>query len=154
MRIGFDLDGVVQEIDLGLIRVMDHNKSEEERRDICNFYYISRRQQLNPLDFCHENDELFFITGRPKDQLELTTRWKNKYYPMAKLVLLNKDNKDAYCIGLSIEEWLKKQAMIKARAIIENKIDVYFEDTPGIVLELRKICPHTKIIQYGGRILG
>lgn len=142
------------DIDLGIIRMLDFIKNKTEQDDARCFYYYSRRFQFNPLDMCHEDDYLIFITGRPESQHDLTVRWRDKYFPNAGLVFVNHGSKDSYAQGIPIVDWIKQQALIKADAINKANLDVYFEDTPTIVKELRKLCPNTKIIQYGGRIIG
>ena len=54
--------------------------------------------------------------------------------------------------GEQTEGWDEIQAQRKAKAINDNKIEVFFEDAPQVVIHLRELCLGTKIIQYGGRI--
>lgn len=148
MKVGFDIDGVILDIDLGLIRMIDHMDSEEARKEVSKFYYALRRRQLNPIDFLHDDDELYFITSRSEEYQEVTERWAKKYFPQAKLIVLGhaEPTKES-----KLDSWFVRAAKKKAKAINENKIDVYFEDTGPVVKILRELCTNTKIIQYGGR---
>lgn len=149
MRIAFDIDGVILDIDLGLIRTIDFIEDEKKRAEASLFYYTLRKPQINPCDYIHEDDELYIITGRDEKYRDITERWVKKYYPMAKLIILGHEEPNP---DTNLEKWFIKQARKKAEALIENKIDVYFEDTPPVIREMRKILPQTiKVIQYGGR---
>jgi hypothetical protein len=112
------------------------------------FYCRGRSNNIDPLDFLADDDELYFITGRSEKARMITERWQKKYYPTAKLIITNNliPGND-----ITITDWYVKQAHLKARAILDNKIDVYFEDTPEVVKLLREICQHTKVIKYGKR---
>ena len=101
--------------------------------------------QLNPLDFVDETDELYFITGRNDCLTEITQKWVKKYFPMAKLFILDIGAKE-------IHNFSELQANLKQKIINENQIDVYFEDNPTVFSLLRKLCPNTKIIHYGSRL--
>jgi hypothetical protein len=148
MNLGFDIDGVILAIDLFALRFIDNMKDNALRSELSRFYYYERPFQLNPLDFISDDDKLFLITGRNKLYQDITERWAKKYYPSATLVVLDHEEPKAETI---IEDWFVKQARVKSKALKKYKIDVYFEDTPQVVRELRKLCPETKIIQYGGR---
>jgi hypothetical protein len=126
-------------------------KDNALRLELSRFYYYKRPSQLNPLDYLSREDKLFLITGRNKLYQDITERWAKKYYPSATLVVLDHEEPKAETV---IEDWFVKQAKVKSRALQKYDIDVYFEDTPQVVKELRKLCPRTKIIQYGGRLEG
>lgn len=149
MRIAFDIDGVVLEMNLSMLRAADLEGDKKIKGEINKYYYLFRKIQLNPIDFLADDDELFLITGRSRRYLEATLNWKNRYFPKATLILLGQEEPGKETI---IEDWFITQARKKAAALIQNKIDVYFEDTPEVVKELRKLCPNISIIQYGGRI--
>ena len=148
MRIAFDIDGVVLDMNLALLRAADLMGDKKTRDETNKYYYLSRKLQLNPLDFLAEEDELYLITGRNRRYLEITMNWKNKYFPKAKLILLDHVEPGNETI---IEDWFIKQARLKASVLRQENIAVYFEDTPEVVRELRKLVPNCLIIQYGGR---
>ena len=148
MKVGFDIDGVILKIDLGLIRAIDMIDDVDKRNEVSKYYYGQRERQLNPLDYMYEDDELFIITGRAPCYKEETKKWVKKYFPMAKLIILGEEEDFANCV---LDNWFEKQSIMKAGAIKKYYIEVYFEDTPDIVRRLRELCPKCKIIQYGGR---
>lgn len=148
MKIGFDIDGVILEMDVAMLRAADLNEDKRIKDELNKYYYLTRKIQLNPIDFLAEGDELYLITGRDRRYLDLTMKWKNKYFPNAKLILLGHVEPGNETI---IEDWFIKQARLKASVLLQEEIDVYFEDTPEVVRELRKLCPEVVIIQYGGR---
>lgn len=141
-------DGVCVEIDLGIIRLIDH-MNKEDRDDLKKFYYIKRANLLNPLDFLiDDKDTLFFITGRELAFKDVTLAWASKYYPDSHLIFVETGHLE---IGQSFEEWNEIQAQRKAKAINENNIEVYFDDNVALILRLRELCPNCKCILYGGR---
>jgi len=149
MRIGFDLDGVLCKIDVGLLRVID-NMQPEANKSAEEWYYRERKPELNPLLFMSKDDEMIIITSRPKRLEYITIPWVKRYFPNTKLIQTDHETYK----GSSKEElknWLKEMANTKAIPINKEKIDVYFEDSPSTVQQLRKLCPNTKIIHYGGR---
>lgn len=130
---------------------LDYIQPGEDKTRTSLFYYLIRNRQLNPVDFLHDDDELFIITGRDEKYADITKHWAEKYFPMAKLIILGQDEPE---LDTDINDWLTKQAKIKSRALKKYKIDVYFEDTPEIVKRLRELCSDIAIIQYGGRMSG
>ncbi len=158
MRIAFDLDGVVLQQDMYSLKAIDACKNERKRSELMRYYYARRSIQLNPIDFLADDDELFFITGRSVLVEELTKKWAKKYFPMAtviitRTILPSKDNElmTKNYVNDGKKEWSLIQAERKAKALNDNNIDVFFEDAPDVVKNLRQLCKNTKIIQYGGR---
>ena len=150
MRIAFDIDGVIAEQDACILRAFDLFEMPDSIRDIVNeYYYLERRILLNPLLFLTPNDELFFITGRNEKYTDITKRWINQFFPKSTLIMCN--HKEPTNI-VDLDEWFVKQAKLKAKYINELHIEVYFDDCEEVVMELRKLCPNTKIIKYGGRL--
>lgn len=150
MNIAFDLDGVVLDQDLCALRSINLMQDRKQAQELFVYYCLYRQIQLNPMDYISEGDKLFFITGREELVRDITERWQKKYFPQATLIMTDctyneKEQNE------KIEVWYVTQAKKKAKPILDNKIDVFFEDTPQVVVELRKLCPNTKIIQYGGR---
>ena len=151
MNIAFDIDGVILEIDLFALRFIDSLSDSKLRSELSKYYYKSRRFLLNPIDFINKDDILFIVTGRNNLYKNITEAWHKKYLPEAILVCLDHEEPKVETI---LEDWFIKQAIVKSKALKKYKIDVYFEDTPEVVRELRKLCPDTKIVQYGGRQYG
>ena len=148
MNVAFYIDGVILQIDLFALRFIDSMSDKKLRTELSRYYYISRPFQLNPIDFVGTEDKLFIITGRNDLYKDITEAWHKKYFPGAILVCLDHEEPKE---ETDLEEWFVKQARLKAKALEKYKIDVYFEDTPEVVKELRKLCPQVKIVQYGSR---
>jgi len=154
MRIGFDLDGVLAKTDIPLFRVADMSLDKEKRRDVYNWKFKLSETLLNPIDLIlFEEDEYYIITSRDSVSREITERWVKMYCPHCKeLIMLDSGLPDKNASVEEVMAWVERMADDKAKVINERKIEVYFEDSPTIVRKLRKLCPNTKIIQYGGRI--
>jgi len=150
MRIGFDLDGVLCKIDVGLLRVIDNMQNEEAKKSAEEWYYRERKPELDAKMFLSENDKMFILTSRPDRLAYITIPWVKRYYPNVSLTItshetLKGNSKD------EVKDWLKEMARKKAEIINQMGLDIYFEDSPTTVHWLRKFCPNTKIIHYGGR---
>jgi len=147
VRIGFDLDGVIRPANLALLRAIDKTCVET------HWYYESLQPQLHPAFFLAEDkDECYIISIQraTSDEANLTKRWCKKFFPQYRLIILEDEHTDKDWKNPSevYRRWNEK----KAESINALNLDVYFEDNPGVVVELRKKCPNTKIIQYGGRL--
>jgi len=150
MKIGFDLDGVLCEIDMVALNLMD-KLPVNGRVDIESYYYDTVKPLLNPEDFLNDGDIYYVITGR-HDQLTATTfRWLNKYCP---------NYSDYFIVGgkpwylrdeTDHKTFHKSGAEMKADLINTLELDIYIDDSPKVVEILRRLCPNTKVIQYGGR---
>ena len=143
MKIGFDIDGVIVPLSEIEIRVV-HEFPNLER-----IYYDTRKIQLIPQDYLCNDDEAYIITGRRAALIPQTKAWHEKYFPNIPLIILSVE---PYTSDEGIDDWMQRSAVEKSKKINELGLDIYFEDMPMTVRALRKLCPNTKIIQYGGRI--
>jgi hypothetical protein len=148
MRIGFDLDGVIADLDSTRFRLLryvdfpDNTIKNEFKESI--FGGLQLRVNWNPEELIAKGDEYHIITARhsPMDT-QVTFEWCKKYCPNAKSVNI---------VGYQGDDW-EIASEAKAAKIKELKIEVFFEDNPRIAKRLRKLCPETKIIQVGGRFI-
>jgi len=146
MRIGFDLDGVLVEQDVCLLQVM---RCLEEHKNLAwarEWYYRGRKLLLDPKLFMGKHDEGYIITCRVEELRKLTEYWCEKYVPQLKLIYLPSRIKTG---SQTFRAWCLELATLKSQVINKLKLDVYFEDIPNVVFHLRKLCPNTKIIQFG-----
>jgi len=151
LKIGFDLDGVIADIDILSLRIIDFQKDFKVRKELEKWYYSTRKVNLNPNFFCNSNDEIYIITSRFRELKDITKKWLDKNGIQYKKLLFA--HLSAPYKTMSLEKWYKKQAELKANILNTEKIEVYFEDAPGVVKYLRKLCPNIKIIQYGDRLV-
>ena len=149
VKIGFDLDGVVVQQVVGLLRIYDLMEDRDKAVDLSRYYYMDPKIQLNPLLFTLEEDELYFITGRNEMYKDLTEKFVKRFFPQGKLIMVNHSIPNMLT---EMKTWYQRQAMLKANIINSIGLDVYIDDSPLVVRELRKLCPNTKILCYGGRI--
>jgi len=149
MKIGFDLDSVLCTGNVTLLRVMDMF-TEEERENVEPFYYESQKPLLNPELFVGEDDEYIIITGRSLRFKEVTEKWIKKFCPNYKKLYMGNLDPAYGMTREGVNNWGCKQAKIKAKIINNEKLDIYIEDNGEVVKHLRKLCPNTKIIHYGG----
>jgi len=143
MRIGFDLDGVLltqSEIEIVLTR---------ENDQFAEYYYKTREPQLDPYMFTSDLDDVVIITCRAEKWREITARQCARFFPAIPFYHLSVPT---WTDSTKWTDWFKSVASKKAAKIKDLELDVYFEDMPETVLELRKLCKETKIIQYGGRL--
>lgn len=69
MVIGFDLDGVIAQMDLALLKSIEYDPALTE------IYYRTRSILLNPYDFLGPDDIGFILTHRRLQWKEVTERW-------------------------------------------------------------------------------
>jgi hypothetical protein len=152
MKIGFDIDGVLADINVATLRIMD-NLKKEAKNSAEQWYYRERKPLLDPRMMLGKDDEMVFITGRPERVRKITEDWVKFYYPQATLHFASP--KMGTIKGNTPEEiakWCASKLLTKATKINELGIDVFFEDDSEGLCELRDACPNCKIIKYGGRI--
>jgi len=143
LRIGFDLDGVLCDVDKALLAWIGRIKDEKTRKIVEMWYYRNRKPLLNPRLFLHEDDEGVIITGRPERVKEITEKWCKKFYPEFELhVLCLKDWRN-----MKLQSWYEYVAKEKVKKIRELGINVYFEDNTEVVKFMRK--QGVIVIQYG-----
>ena len=150
MKIGFDIDGVLADINITALRMIDF-MPKKHRKEVEFWYYAEVKPQLNPELFVGENDEYIVITGRDEDKKEVTERWVKKFCPRyKKLYMTNaKVQELANAVGEEVVQWSINQGNKKAEIINKEKLDIFFDDNEDCVNRLRELCPNTKIIKYG-----
>lgn len=136
MIIGFDLDGVLCDINVTQLILIQNLPSAEVS------YYKERRPLLNPAQFLTNGDRYIIVTARRKDLGILTKRWIRRYLPNAKL----------FSIETGFTKNVKKIAEKKLKILKRENAEVYFDDNPEIIKELRQMDNNIKFIQYGGRL--
>jgi uncharacterized HAD superfamily protein len=150
MKIAFDMDGVLCDIDIPALNLINNFYDGEKKLVEDIKYYMSRRPLLNPEDMLHEGDEYIVITARYDGLEEVTTRWLKKYCP---------NYKELYIVGSmnsgfrsDYEGWKLKSVKEKIKIMEEYGTDVYFDDNPSLVGLYRELTD-IPVIQYGGRFL-
>lgn len=114
------------------------------------WYYLEQKPLLDPQMILGENDEFIVITGRSKDKKEITEKWLNKFCPKYKKLFVCGLGPAYGLTTKQVNNWSETQAKLKAKIINEEKLDVFLDDNGKVVNYLRKHCPNTKIIHYGG----
>jgi len=143
IRIGFDLDGVICDISVTTLRMIDQ-VDEEKKLMLEKWYYKERVPLLNPNLIMANDDEAFVITARPSYLATITKQWMRKYYPGIPVIILgckSAPKSDLRC-------WWKSIIDEKVKAIKKLRIDLYIDDSPEIVKELRR--RGINCLQYGG----
>jgi hypothetical protein len=153
MIFGFDLDGVLCKYEDSLYHIM-RRMPVEYQRDAWKHYFSEQVPKLNPELFLHEGDEYHVITGRNQDLKEITLKWCAKFLPNAKAVHVV-GGRPYYEYTLGEQNTLVKEQSLngKAEKIQELGVQVYFEDDPKYVQELRALLPNVIVIQYGGKFM-
>jgi len=156
VRIGFDLDGVLADSSIGLFRAADFLPEASNTEEVYLWVFRTAQPKLNPNRMLlTEEDEYYIITSRFKKAEKITKAWVKKHCPSCKkLIILNHRMLDKVEVGdKEVYEWLDEGAKMKAKALIENNIELYFEDSAYTVKKLREYCPETiKIVNFGDRV--
>jgi len=150
MKIGFDLDGVLCEINVAFLRMIDNFPlSKEKIREISElWYYREVKPLLNPIMIMAPNDKGYIITSRMSYLREITEEWVKKYCP----------NLELHLLGLSqcpdnpkeVKAWINNMTECKAKKIKELGIELFIDDSPEVVIDLRKLG--VVALQWGGRL--
>jgi len=131
-----------------LLRLIDNISDEAKRHSFEEWYYRERRMLLNPEDMLAPGDEGVIITARPKYVEEITKAWVKKFCPNLKLIVLGL--RSCPSLQKDIPAWFEEIQMLKIKTIKDEKCDVYIDDNPDVINELRK---HSiTALQYGGRL--
>jgi len=135
MTLGFDLDGVICDIDHYELKLLDTVRRVDPSLEY--WYYVSRRVKLDPSIFKGEGDRVVIVTTRPKRYDWLTKKWLAEHsIEYNELVFVECHRRDQL---MSFDQWCDAMAEAKARAIKQHNIDVYFEDLPWVVDRLREL---------------
>jgi hypothetical protein len=148
-KIAFDIDGVLCDIDVAVLRMMDNITDTKVKESVEEWYYRERKPLLNPKLFLRESDEFHIITSRPKRLVKITMKWVGHYYPNAKLHIIFQDTIQG--IG-NVKEYCEAKIRMKAKKINDLGIDVYFDDEAEGFDLYEKLCPGCKVLKYGARI--
>ena len=140
MNLGFDLDGVVCDIDHWKLKAMDSLNDST----LPYWYYAYRRVKLNPAMFKAPNDRAYIITSRSSRFRDITISWLRKHgVAYDDIIFLNIPHRTLFA---TLDEWYTEIANRKASIIEKLKIDVYFEDELDVISKLRNKCK-AKIIR-------
>jgi len=143
LKIGFDLDGVLAtQSEIEIVLSKSNPKLEM-------MYYRTRKPNIDIKLFGANQDTFVIITCRKQELKVVTLEWCAKFFPNIPLYVVSVPQ---WKSDDQWQEFYRQIAEAKAPLINELKLDVYFEDIPFVVQELRRLCPHCRIIQYGGRI--
>jgi hypothetical protein len=149
--IGMDIDGVVAKIDLFKLRTIDFCKDENVKKELERWYYSTAEVGINPIDYVMSDDKVILLTSRPERLNKITVQWLQQHCIWYH-VLEHVSHEAGANMGDKLQKWFEVQASKKAELINKLGIEVYFEDTPEVVVELRKLCKNCKVIQYGDRL--
>lgn len=139
MKIAFDLDGVLCDIDVSMLNIIYKLKQIKKETEL--WYYRERKPLLNPYMFLTEEDEFIIVTARKQHLYDVTKRWIDKFLPTTKWFLVDE--------GYTTPEAIARK---KLNILQDEQVDVYFDDNQNVIKMLRRMNTDIKFIQYGGRI--
>ena len=158
MILGFDLDGCICNQDSTQLQIMHELKLETEKI-LEPIYYSERELLLDPRKFLHDGDEYHIITGRHEGLKTVTENWVKKWCPEAKTLNVcggrpwydfekrpGENNVECW------QRWFCVAIQNKVELIKNLGIEVYFDDSPSGVSQLRAALPDVKFIRYAGRV--
>lgn len=128
MVVIFDLDGVIAQMDLALLKSIEHDPVLTE------IYYRTRATLLNPYDFLGPGDIGFIVTHRKLQWKEVTEHWLDaKRIGLTTLFSRERmPNPDA--------PWSPvPAARAKAEVLKALRTDLYIDDDPEEAVALREL---------------
>lgn len=157
MKLGFDLDGVLCDIDVVSLNLM-HRLDPDQESMAELYYYTERKPLVNPRLFMNEDDEYHIVTGRHENLREITEKWVERFCPDAKSLHIVGGQPWYYYKAANMadpEQWdnyAKNAVMSKVNKIKELELEFYIDDSVNNVKRLREELPDVTILQYGGRL--
>lgn len=163
MIVGFDLDGVVFNLDIVALEAIRGIKDPEARLHEEKLYYLSRQVILDPRKFMHPSDQAVIVTARPRRVMKATFYSLNHNFPglVLRLPILHVESFST--VELGPDAWanvrtkedavnlMKLTAHAKGAALKSVDAALYFEDNGEVIEELRRIMPGLTAIHFGNR---
>lgn len=149
MRISFDLDGVIAETHhwffglLNITRGLDRKLSKSAEMD----YYNSLALKIHPRQLMDRHDTGVIITSRKPWAQAITNLWLARHG--IDLPVFFADPADQ----LDWAEYNKASAQaaeLKARIMLNEGVEVHFDNNPVLIRHLREFHPDIKAILIGG----
>lgn len=147
MRVGFDLDGVICDVNLALLRAIADDRPAEE------LYYRTRRALLNPFQWLGPEDSGLIVTHRKLWTKEITRAWlvRNGIYQFFLCF-----SREALPPGVGSGEmdgpWAPFSAALAKSKYLSNA-DIYIDDDTDEALALRQFLKNDcKVLIYGGSV--
>jgi hypothetical protein len=148
---GFDIDGVLCDIDVPQLQIID-SLPDDKRGWVEKLYYADRKTVLNPELLLAEGDIWYAITARRADLEPITKKWLDKFCPTYKeLFCVGEGGWDSPPYNGSYKEWIKMASNNKIELFEELGLEIYIDDSPSNVEKYRRMTD-IPIIKYGTRI--
>lgn len=128
MRVAFDLDGVIAQMDLALLKSIEHDPVQTE------IYYRTRNVLLNPYDFLGPDDTGFIVTHRGLRWKEITEHWLS-----AKRIYLETFYSRERLWNPDTPWGPVSAAGVKAKILRSVRADLYIDDDPEEAAALREL---------------
>ncbi|HKL24460.1 MAG TPA: hypothetical protein VJ912_03935 [Candidatus Nanoarchaeia archaeon] len=154
MKIGIDIDDVIAEFRKGFLRYYQKKKDfdinrayvvdrirdyfinkEEVGDEIENFHFTEEFENLEivkgsekSINLLYKENQITFITARPKEHSERTKRFINKYFPENLKIIHSEE----------AENFSKKRIQTKGDICEIEKIDIMIEDKPCYAIDCAK----------------
>ena len=144
MLIGFDLDGVLADINVPLLHSLADSPNRKEYE---TWYYVCVKPLLDPRLIMLPEDTGVIITSRATWMMDITEKWCRKYYPQFPLHIIDNEWLDP---TMNTKDWSINAAKKKYEKMVVLGVELYIDDNPVVVRELRKLG--MPALQYGGRI--
>ena len=149
MKLGFDLDGVLADIDRTHLKWIHNIDDLEQTKYIEHIYYTDRKPLINPRTYLAEGDTYYIITARHNNLKPVTERYVKKWFPDCSGLYIVGGDPELY--DKDFEAWKDFILEEKIKLFKELGIEVFFDDNPGLVQKYRKRTD-IPIIQYGSRL--
>lgn len=149
MKIAFDCDGVLSDIDPSHLKLIHNMPESPEKVEAEIIYYRDRTPLINPRFYLADDDEYYIITSRHEGLREITERYVNKWFPDCSGLYIV--GGDPILFNSDYEAWKDMILEKKIELIEELGIDVFFDDNPELVVKYRKRLK-IPVIKYGTRL--
>lgn len=152
MLTGFDLDGVLAELDEVQITLIDLVENAQVRERLQETYFMNRKPigLIPGVHFPSQQTQRVIITGRPLWAMPVTLMWTERHYPGTPVHFAESMLPPLLPIGLRSFRSRSRREIAEGKALQITRlgVGVFYEDDPEVIEELRRLV-HIPIIPCG-----
>jgi len=147
MRLSFDLDGVITNLERSFFKKLDAQGIDHLPTRLQ--YYASRSLLHHPGCFMTGSDKGFIITARKPESVSVTKLWLAKHHINLPVYFVDPNGDIPWESSYQRASYLAAER--KAEAIQRLGTDIHFDNNPFIVEYLQATLPSLKVVLIQGK---
>ena len=157
LNIAFDMDGVLRQLDLSMIRLAEAVNTEHAWKALELHILTQTKPILNPGMFAMQEDKLYCITNcSSENSANKKRRWLKHFFADMEIIPVFGPK------GAWGDDYYRPVAEAKLVACYDNEINIYIDDCPDIIRYMREMhkedcdildcVPFVHFMKYGAWI--